>query len=508
MFSWFFRVHFALLLLLMWGLCLPSMAAESFDSGLVEAQTDDQRLPVLLHPIEGELAPETAVKLKRSLEDALFQYPDLMVYTREEFLRQIGWQRQQGKLVCQLPEDCMALYKERVGIRHDILLQVALRADGQYNLRLKMSMGPRWREIVETIPEFSAAPVVLEKIVPDLLGLPNGIRLEEGALRVSSFPLHAEVRLNDAVLCRTPCSLTAQDGRELALSVRREGHPAVFESIRIAKGEVRRWFADLVTRQGEILVDSVPAGASIFLDGKRMGVTPDILRNVIVGQHNIQLSMPPYPETLLKVDVPPNGVARIRHEFRPEQGRLVVNCSNKEKKKNVEIFLNDRKVSENTYTADLPPGNYTVTLVQSGYATREERVTVLADEETRLDLTLEKGLALRPGQQVAETPDYRPGAFTTVISALLVGFGAFLEVEAQNHYDNANSLALDDPDRDDERSLGKKSRIAGGVLMGVGSAGMIAGVVLLILPPMQHVAVTPTIDPATGTSGVKVSWRF
>lgn len=463
-------------------------------------------LPLLIRHVEGDLDSGQKSQLTKVLEDKLFHFPGLAVYTQRELSNQLGWERRNGSLDCQLPEDCLDQLKNKLGIRHEVFLSLATRGDGQMNLRLRLIVGEEDRDFVEAIPEISLAPVVIQSMIPDLIGLPDELGFRQGVIRISSFPMGAEVHLGDRWIGRTPLCIVGEDGDQMQLTAERPGHPSVSESMKVAKGQVLQWKADLVTRQGGLLVDSNPAGATVLLDGKRMGTTPVVLRHILVGVHEVVLQMPPYAEATYNAEVKVDEVARVRHGFTSEHGTLIVNCENCQGESIVEIYLNGAKVAEGTYKADLPVGRYTVELVRSDFRTFTKEVDLQSGQALIVSPALERGLSLRPGQVIAQEPDYRPGGFTLVFGCILTAFGAYLEIEAQNHYGFADDPQTADPDK--ERGIGRDSRIAGGVLMGVGAAGAVAGIVLLLIPPQREIAVTPEIELGQEKVSLNLSMSF
>ncbi|RJO67509.1 MAG: PEGA domain-containing protein [Myxococcales bacterium] len=484
------------------------MVAASAAVGPLASNPSPSLLPVLLLPVEGDLTTEQRQTLTQRLEDALFGYTRLAVYTQSEFAHQIGWERQQKRLECQFPADCAAALKATLGISHEVKLALVPLADGRLHLKLNLIVADEGREFVQAIPEFDAAPVLIDNMIPDLIGEPTGLSYEQGVVRIASFPMGAAVSIGGRPLGRTPLSYAAKGGETLDIKVEREGHPPVKERVTIRRGAVARVFADLVTRQGQLLVDSLPPGASVKLDGRPAGTTPLVLDGILTGEHRVELSMPPYPDVSYNVKIAADDVARVRHGFVPETGTLVVGQPADDKGDPIEIFINNQKVAETLYRADLAPGEYLVHIVRRGSNTYEKKVTIRPGETVELRPALEGGLSLMPGQVAGQEPDYRPGGFTLALGALALGFGIFLEFEAQRHYDNAAGMTSDDSDRDGEERNGLYSRIGGGISMGLGSAAVIAGTVLLILPPAKNIAITPEYDAGRQQAMLRLKAAF
>jgi len=475
------------------------------------AKNTGTSLLLLLRPVEGDLDFVKKTEITKLFEDLLFLYPELSVFTAKEFQNQIGWERQEKNITCQFPEDCEAELFKKLGLRHTMKLNVLSRNDGQFNVRMSLlEKGEKVREAVETIPEMSFLPTVMKSMIEGLVNSSPFLHSDQGVIHASSFPLRAKLSRDGIEICETPCSLIARESETLTLSATRPGHPTFTEKIKIQKGEVVRWNADLVTRQGDALIDSQPAGATIYIDDKEAGVTPEVVRGILQGPHKVVLRLPPYPDGTHNVTIDPENLTRIQHSFLPEHASIDVTCLNRALEHVVEIYLNGAKVAENLYKADLPPGHYTITVVQEGFENYEESLNLEAGQSKSVTVTMKPGLALRPGQIMEHKPDYRPGGFTLAAGALLTAFGAFLEIEAQSHYKNGDRLEAknDTKNAKDERKTAKDCRIGGGVMMGVGSAAIVAGTFLLIFPPDMPVAVLPSVEPTNKSASLNLALSF
>jgi hypothetical protein len=484
--------------------------SESDDDGEASPMETEfaKRLGFMILDVDGPLDRDQRKRLEATLQDALYIYPEFAVYTRSDFLLQVGWERQHGLLDCQFPDDCAKTLRERLAITHEMSLTIAERADGRWNIRLRMIVGDEGRDFVEVSPDLETAPGLIKAMMPDLIGLPSSLRAGQGILHVGSFPLGAMVSLDGKPVGRTPINLALAVGVEVTVVTERDGHPALSNKATVTAGEVARWHADLVTRQGGLLVDSNPIGASVYVDEKPVGQTPVVLHNILAGAHKVTLRMPPFANAIYDVTVPPDEMARVQHGFAATHGTLIVRPANPKLDSNVEIYLNEALVAKSMYTANLPPGRYAVAIVAKGFETYREIVDLISGKTHTVAPTLEKGFSLKPGQTAETVPDYRPGGFSTAFGALLLGFGVYLELEAQNHESIASDIPVSDSDHDDHLKVARDSRIAGGVLMGVGSAALVAGVVLLIIPPGKAIAVTPVVEPDGSGGGVSMTWQY
>ena len=73
----------------------------------------------------------------------------------------------------------------------------------------------------------------------------------------------------------------------------------------------------IIDEEGNIFVTSVPAGAEIWLNNTNTGkVTPDTLTGVVVGTHQITLSLNDYRDTTVAVNVNANQTTTTTVTFR------------------------------------------------------------------------------------------------------------------------------------------------------------------------------------------------
>jgi hypothetical protein len=63
---------------------------------------------------------------------------------------------------------------------------------------------------------------------------------------------------------------------------------------------------------GELRVSTVPKGASVYLDGNLVGVTPVTVPNVAAGVHRVRLSLKGYLDRESQIEVPAGGAGDMR----------------------------------------------------------------------------------------------------------------------------------------------------------------------------------------------------
>ncbi|MGI6023331.1 MAG: PKD domain-containing protein, partial [Methanoculleus sp.] len=145
---------------------------------------------------------------------------------------------------------------------------------------------------------------------------------------------------------------------------------------------------------GNLTVNSVPEGASIWLDGEDTSeVTNTTLTEVEVGKHNVTLKLEGYKDSTKQVTIEANETAILDFVLAeivepPQYGNLTVNSV----PEGASIWLDGEDTSEvtNTTLTEVEVGEHSVTLTLDDYHNATKPITVVAGETVSLHFDLEK----------------------------------------------------------------------------------------------------------------------
>ena len=99
----------------------------------------------------------------------------------------------------------------------------------------------------------------------------------------------AKIYVNDQLRGTSPWSGELGEGNYL-VEARQDGHRPQKQSVTLKEREQRTiTLPELVSITGSLDVNYQPMDAEVWLDGKKIGVSPDIFRNIIVGNHKVEL---------------------------------------------------------------------------------------------------------------------------------------------------------------------------------------------------------------------------
>lgn len=144
------------------------------------------------------------------------------------------------------------------------------------------------------------------------------LKRERGNLFVASEPPDADIYINDEFYGRTPRQIEQISANvDVALKLRKAGFQDFFEVIRAQAGQTRTFnftLAKAVGAYGAVRVESVPPGATVFIDGvQRREKTPVLMTQLDVKrEHELVLRLQGYRDHSEKFRLSEGGLKAIK----------------------------------------------------------------------------------------------------------------------------------------------------------------------------------------------------
>ena len=148
-----------------------------------------------------------------------------------------------------------------------------------------------------------------------------------GRLVMRSTPAGAHVILNGRERGTTPLSLSGLPVGAYRVRFEHAGYlPQEQRAVLSASHTeqtvaLRLWPAPPASGPGILVVDSRPTGATVLLDGARIGTTPLVLPGVASGAHGVRLEMPGYRPWVSSVDIKTGESNRVTASLEQGSGR-------------------------------------------------------------------------------------------------------------------------------------------------------------------------------------------
>ena len=112
------------------------------------------------------------------------------------------------------------------------------------------------------------------------------------------------------------------------LEFKKEGHRTLSKRINTAVGQtIVENIAALDPIVGKLDINSNPINADVYIDGKRYGKTPDILQNLIIGQHNLSLKKEGYAELKATIEIAEGKISTYNFTMQKQPNEQTFNVN-------------------------------------------------------------------------------------------------------------------------------------------------------------------------------------
>ncbi len=259
------------------------------------------------------------------------------------------------------------------------------------------------------------------------------VTVEAGALRdvsITMKPTFAEVNVNAAsdeeVVINGSSKGKGNYSTRLApgvynLEVRKASHKSATKQLALKSGDKETVLLVPTPILSSVKVQSDPMGAEIFLNGTSHGTTPQIVRDLLVGQYDLELRLPGFGSRRTVIEVKEGQTVDVL-ETLSSMGRIQVTAD----QTGVEVYLNNSfKGIAPIELLDLEPGSHVVTCKKSGFENVEQRFSVEAGDVKTMNANME---VLKGSITLYSTPSaagvYMDGSYKCQTPLLLKGLDA------------------------------------------------------------------------------------
>ena len=138
-----------------------------------------------------------------------------------------------------------------------------------------------------------------------------------GSIRISSSPTAATIYIDSRLMGVTPMTIGGISAGQHQVLLTKQEYGNYYAQVTVSGGAVTDVYAILdkqpsaATPSGTISVVSTPSFASVYLDNRLTGVTPETINRVAPGQHELRILKPGYTGVTRSVTVVDNQIAAV-----------------------------------------------------------------------------------------------------------------------------------------------------------------------------------------------------
>lgn len=143
--------------------------------------------------------------------------------------------------------------------------------------------------------------------------------------------------------------------------VSKDGHRSISKTVTVVTSQPQTIKLDSPTPiYGSLNISSSPIGAEVFIEGKSLGTSPDIFRNVLIGTHTVEIAKPGYKTVTKKVKISEAHITDLSVALTNESANTVgYTSSAKSSASTTPLSLSSSKKKKSKYTPFFKMGSLT-----------------------------------------------------------------------------------------------------------------------------------------------------
>jgi hypothetical protein len=208
-----------------------------------------------------------------------------------------------------------------------------------------------------------------------------------GSIRITSVPAGAAVRLNDQFVGTTPYEDNNVEIGNYQLILRKDGYKEVSKAITVRRDQTASVEATLIA-VGDLFITSQPAGASIRLNGRNVGLTPKRIEQLEVGEYQVLLKKEGYKDFVSPAQVTHKKTASLNFKLIPFVGSLRVSVN-----PFGSIYIDGRlykEYADRPFTTDLFVGAHQLKIVHPNLGAWSKDINIELEKQLGINVDFNK----------------------------------------------------------------------------------------------------------------------
>ena len=203
---------------------------------------------------------------------------------------------------------------------------------------------------------------------------------------IDSEPANATIYLDGEEIGTTPDTLMSVTPGTHEIEVKMDGYEVWRKRVNVKADKNKALTAVLRITTGAIKINSEPTNATIYLDGKEVGTTPDTIRSIAQGTHEIEVHMEGYEKWKRSVKVNAGKEKVLTALLQIKTGSILIES----KPSKARLYLDGKEVGKTPANLrSIVPGTHEVEVWMDGYEVWSESVNIEGDKEKAITAVLQ-----------------------------------------------------------------------------------------------------------------------
>ena len=296
-------------------------------------------------------------------------------------------------------------------------------------VKLVMEDYCEWSENVEVIPnKMSSLTAVLLEMA--------------GSVSIKSSPSKAMITVDGNEVGTTPAIVGDLSPGKHIVNISRDGYNVWSQSVEIDAKKMTVISAILQETTGSITIKSIPADASIFIDGKKAGSAPETISDIKVGAHLVEVKRDGYENWSENIEITDKEY-NLSATLQEKTGSINVQSE----PLNATILISGNKIGLTPETIkNIKPGIHQIEIRADGFENWTNNVEVTAENTSKVTALLQKAVGSANVKSAPENAKIyidgiEAGATPTTLSSIPIGAHE-IEVKIDGHKDWKKSIII------------------------------------------------------------------
>ncbi len=177
-----------------------------------------------------------------------------------------------------------------------------------------------------------------------------------GTVHIQTDP-EADIYIDGELVAKGQCNERVVVGNHI-IEARRRDYYSDFKSIRIQENDQVNVFLSPVAKTGSFDIQSIPIGASVYVDGVLKGKTPIIITGLLKGQHSISLEKSDYATIEKQIFIIEDSIISGKEIMRKGEEIIVDSYP-----AGLNIFVDNKNVGKTPWIGNLAYGTYVLKVI-------------------------------------------------------------------------------------------------------------------------------------------------
>lgn len=219
-------------------------------------------------------------------------------------------------------------------------------------------------------------------------------------VRIDSQPQGASIEVDGTTIGVTPLQTELLQGAHTLVLTLDRHKPLTLQQQVQAGTDLVLDALRLQPADGRLVLESVPTGASVSVDGVFQGTTPVTLTLASDSTHALRLTKPGYQPFDRQLQLDADAEQSLEARLQPEYGVVFVTAQPAD----ATLQVDGRDAGQATQRLQLTTRSHTLAFSKPGYATKSVTVTPRTGASQNVDVTLQTVAQAKTAQQAAATP--------------------------------------------------------------------------------------------------------